>query len=89
MTTEITFTKKRIQLVKEAARQSVIKAANRYMETRDRGELAYIQSVCDELDDAFMLMIQQKDGVPVCVTFNPGGDIPNVDSSNSSAEVIA
>lgn len=79
----------RIKLIKEVARHSVVRAAKRYMESRDRSELAYIQSVCDELDDAFVLMVQQKDGVPVCVTFNPGGDIPNPEESQKESDVIA
>jgi hypothetical protein len=37
-----------------------------------------IQELVDELDDAFVLMIGQKDGIPYSVTFNPKEDVPDI-----------
>lgn len=76
-------------MIKQVAEQNVLRAANAYMQTRDRKHLEYIQAICDALDDAFCLMIDQADGIPVCVTFNPGADIPTLGDDDKSREVLS
>lgn len=73
---EKTEEEKRISMIKGVARKNVIDAANRYMTSRDKEELYKIQELVNTLDDAFVLVIPQKDGVPYSITFNPNGEIP-------------
>ncbi len=81
--------KRKTLMIKQVAEQNVLAAAQRYIKTRDRKELEYIQAICDTLDDAFCLMIDQTDGIPVCVTFNPGADIPTLGDDDRSPEVLS
>lgn len=68
----------KISAIKEVARRNIIEAVNRYMKTRDPQEMIRVQELVDALDDAFVLHIGQKDGTPVCVTFNPRSKTPEV-----------
>lgn len=86
---ELTPEQERIRVIKRAAQNDVVAAAERYMISRDRAELAHIQAVCDALDDAFVMVITQADGIPVCVTFNPGGDIPTLGDDDKASEVLS
>lgn len=68
---------KKINAIKSVARQNIIRYANEYIATplEDReGKkhlLMTIQQICDALDDAFVLVVPQKDGSPYSITFNP------------------
>jgi hypothetical protein len=64
----------KMRAIKAVAKKNVIAAADRYLKSRDRKELVFIQQLVDELDDAFVLMIYQNDGIPYSITFNPGVD---------------
>lgn len=58
-------------------RKTIIDRANEYVATpvSDRPAkkylLAEIQQIVDEVDDAFVLVVPQKDGTPYSITFNP------------------
>ena len=84
-----TSEEKRIAIIKRAAKQEVVRLATEYMTTRDKALLQKIQDIVDTLDDAFVLVIGQKDGVNVSVTFNPKEETPEVHSleggNNTSA----
>jgi hypothetical protein len=70
---------KKINAIKQVARQNIIAKGNEYVKTPvDEREskkhlLIEIQQIVDALDDAFVLMVPQKDGVPYSITFNPRG----------------
>lgn len=70
----------RMRAVKTIAKKNIIAAAERYLKSRERSELVFIQQLVDELNDAFVLMIYDlSDGIPHSITFNPGKD-PSLDS---------
>jgi hypothetical protein len=73
---------KSLSMIKAQARKNVIDAGRRYMISRDREELVYIQALVDGLDDAFVMLIPQKDGIAYTVTFNPNEDVPDVPEEN-------
>ena len=90
---ELTDEVKKIRAIKQVARQNIISRGKEYVETplADRPAkkylLAEIQQICDELDDAFVLVVPQKDGVPYSITFNPHTPEP-VDPSNSPSDSL-
>lgn len=61
---------------KEAAKREIIERSERYMKSRDKAELEAIQKLVDDLDDAFVLVVGQKDGINWSITFNPKGKTP-------------
>lgn len=73
---------RRMHAIKQVARQNIIAKANEYIKTplEDRPEkrhlLREIQEIVDTLDDAFVLVVGQKDGVPFSITFNPNTPEP-------------
>ena len=80
---EKTPEQERISIIKRAAKDNVIKLAEEYMQTRRKECLSKIQELVDIIEDAFVLVIGQKDGVNYSVTFNPGEDTPEVPEENS------
>jgi len=68
---------KKMNAIKQVARQNIIKRGTEYVKTpvEERESKKYllveIQQIVDALDDAFVLMVPQKDGVPYSITFNP------------------
>jgi hypothetical protein len=80
---EKTPEEERISMIKLAAKQNITKLAEEYMDSRDKALLQKIQDIVDVLDDAFVLVIGQKDGVNVSVTFNPKEPTPEVHSLES------
>lgn len=87
--TEKTPEQSRILAIKYVAQQNILAAVSQYIKDRDRAHLVRIQEIVDVLDDAFCVNIEQADGIPVCVTFNPGGDIPNVGDDAKSSPVLS
>lgn len=87
---ELTDEVKKIRAIKQVARQNIINRGKEYVETplADRASKKYllgeIQQIVDELDDAFVLVVPQKDGVPYSITFNPHTSEP-VDPANAQA----
>lgn len=79
---KLTDEEKKMHAIKTVARQNIIAKANEYIKTpvEDRKSkrhlLSEIQAIVDELDDAFVLMVPQKDGIPTCITFNPNTPEP-------------
>lgn len=79
---EKTEEQKRISAIKEAAKQDVIRRATEYIQTRPAERhgkkhlIREIQEIVDTLQDAFVLVVPQKDGVPYSITFNPGEAVP-------------
>ena len=79
---QLTDEEKKMHAIKQVARQNIIAKANEYIKTpvEDRKSkrhlLGEIQAIVDELDDAFVLMVPQKDGIPTCITFNPNTPEP-------------
>lgn len=71
----------RIAAIKEAAKNDICASAELYIKTRNPDLLVHIQEVVDELNDAFVMSIPQKDGYPVCVTFNPRESVPTIPTS--------
>lgn len=67
---------------KAILKKDIIRRANEYVGTpvADRPGKKYllseIQQIVDEIDDAFVLVIAQKDGVPYSITFNPNTPEP-------------
>jgi hypothetical protein len=67
----------KIRAIKQVARQNIISRASEYVKTpveereSKKHLLREIQAIVDELDDAFVLMVPQKDGAPYSITFNP------------------
>lgn len=74
---ELTEEEKARRAVQTATRLDIIRRANEYIHTpvEERAGkkylLAEIQAIVDALDDAFVLVVPQKDGVPFSITFNP------------------
>lgn len=70
---------KKINAIKQVARQNIITRGMEYVRTpvEERESKKYllheIQQIVDALNDAFVLMVPQKDGVPYSITFNPKG----------------
>lgn len=77
---EKTPEEQRLSMIKIAAKQNITRLATEYMTTRDKSLLQKIQDIVDVLDDAFVLVIGQKDGINVSVTFNPKEPTPEVHS---------
>ena len=90
---ELTDEVKKIRAIKQVARQNIIRRGKEYVETpiADRAGkkylLAEIQQIVDELDDAFVLVVPQKDGVPYSITFNPHTPEPE-DPSNAPKDSL-
>lgn len=76
---------------KEALRLAIINKATEYRKTPkdDRAGkkylLAEIQAIVDQVDDAFVLMVYDAQGIPTCITFNPNTPEP-VDPTLDSHE---
>lgn len=62
---------------KAILKKDIIRRAQEYIKVpvEDRKEkkylLAEIQQIVDEVDDAFVLMVNDAKGIPTCITFNP------------------
>jgi phosphosulfolactate synthase (CoM biosynthesis protein A) len=88
---ELTDEVKRIRMIKAAAKKGIIARASEYVKlnAEERKEKRYlleeIQQIVDELDDAFVLVVGQKDGVPYTITFNPHKEIPIDETADSPA----
>lgn len=79
---EKTEEEKKISAIKEAAKRDIIRRATEYIQTRPAERhgkkhlIREIQEIVDTLQDAFVLVVPQKDGVPYSITFNPGEKAP-------------
>jgi len=68
---------KRLRAIATVAKKGIIDRATAYIQTpaaereSKKHLLIEIQQIVDELDDPFVLIVPQKDGVPYSITFNP------------------
>lgn len=63
-------------------KKAIIERANEYVATPvdqrpdKKHLLAEIQEIVNQVDDAFVLMVYDKAGIPTCITFEPNGPVP-------------
>lgn len=73
----LTDEEKKKHMIQEATRLDIIRKANEYIKTpiEERESKKYllqeIQEIVDLLEDAFVLVVPQKDGAAYSITFNP------------------
>lgn len=91
---QLTDEEKKKIAIQRAAKQDIIRRANEYIKTPvperagKKHLLAEIQEIVDTLDDAFVLVVNQKDGAPYSITFNPKSAVPEDPSANSPADSL-